>query len=163
MAIIPSYSAFRRRFYTGASPPTRDLDGYATWPLAEIGSGGFTGLEMPTNPATIAFPFNVQVNGGAMDTSAWTDEYDWFLSQRTDVEANQYLVATQWLGTGVPIVHLSFSAVMAIDLTALGAATFPLLTPDELFRLFYNVHIYVQRKSDDAILVGDLGASLFAG
>ena len=94
--------------------------------------------------------FEASCNALAADAVKGTDEYHWYLSQRTDDPAKQYLsiaqkadTAAQSFSGSVSIVHTAF-AVSDLDLTA---ATIYLARRE----LFGHCDLYCQRIADGAI------------
>lgn len=137
----------------------RDVDQVEEYPglrAAEAGrtnlvrSGGFdTGLAGTPVPYGGA-SFQVTANGTATDGAPGTDEYDWYLSQRTDVVAKQYLTFAQKAPAGgntysgtVTIVH------NALATSELGTLTTPSI--EQTTELFKHCDLYCKRLSDGAI------------
>ncbi len=137
----------------------RDTDGRALWPIANVRAGGFdtgvSGIPNPYDPRVA--PYTLTVNAGAADGSPGSDEYHWYLSQRTDSPASQYLSAIAF--TDATSNTYSGSVVLnhtTLAETIFGFTTSDALTPGQLTQLFKYVHLYVQRVSDDAIQWVDL-------
>lgn len=175
--ICHDYEQFRDVFATST---TRDATGRKVWPASELVSsagsatvyvtGGNGNLvhgavgsvqESVGNGAT--FPWMFTVNGEAADSVFGTDEYDWFLSQRTDDVTKQYLSLTrddaEYEDDTTPTTQ---SGRVQLSLTSLGSSTFgTTLTPAQLARLFDHVYVYAQRRSDDAIWCFDCRRILF--
>lgn len=141
-----------------------DVDGLETWPVAIVRSGGFSGGITGTPTPYALTQFELTCNAGAADAVPWTDEYDWYFSQRTDDPAKQLLVATRkpfsggdtYSGT-IQVVHT------ALALTELGFTGVSDFTPQLVVHLFKNVHAYVRRKSDGAIQWLDVLRAMTAG
>lgn len=153
MAIWSNYITFRHHFST--SLVIDPLTGYEEWPLAMVRANGFTDLALP-RPILVA-SFKLTVNpltpgdpdSGADDAVAHVDEYNWYVSQRTDVAARQHLTVSQVTNK---------SGTLQFDITAnaeemIPALTDPLyvLTELDLHLLYRNVWVYCQRIGDDAI------------
>ena len=160
MAIWPNYTTFRHRFSTsGTIDP---ITGYEEWPLAEVGSGGFTTFNVPRPMATAAF--TVTCNGagssviGADDAVLGVDEYNWWVSLRSDVAAEQIVTVAQY--SAAKSGTLQFGVNQTLARALLNSTTFTSATnlETDLVRqlLYRNVWIYVQRVSDDAVQVIDL-------
>lgn len=141
--IITTYTQFRAIFATSS---TLAADGFEVWPVAMLRANGFDGgiTGMP-KPVT-AFPVTLTCNGQAADGGA---AFRWYLSQRTDDTAKQYLYCSQLSATQ--------SGSVVIGLTSLGVAELGLagptaaVTEEQLIRLLKHCDLYVQRVSDDAI------------
>lgn len=137
----------------------RDPDGLEEFPglvAAENGrtnlvrSGGFTGGLVGIPTPYIGAAFEVTVNATGEDAVFGVDDYDWYMSQRTDDAAVQYLTIVQRADAGGE----SFSGTVAIAHTAnatsvLGLSTPP--TPQQVTWLFKHVDLYAKRLSDGAI------------
>jgi hypothetical protein len=140
-----------------------DNDGYETWPILEVRAkaftGGFTGIPQPY----IGAAMTISCNGGAADTVAGTDDYDWYLSQRTDVASDQYLSIVQ----KPDIVGASYSGTVIIDKTANADALIGSgdVSIDDVYKLFKYCHLYVRRKivSSESIQWVDLLKAQVAG
>lgn len=132
-----------------------DPDGVERWPVANMRAGGFTGgvTGMPI-PYVFGLLITLTVNAGVADSVLNVDEYDWYLSQRTDEVSSQYLSMTE-----VPPGASSFSGsvrlVTSTVSNVLGIVDGP-ITPPQTALLFNKAHLYVRRKSDDAIQLIDL-------
>lgn len=140
--VIPTYAAFRAIFALGGA--SEDNDGLLEFPgIAKLRSGGFTGLATPTIGA---FPFTVTCNGGVSDSGF---AFDWYLSQRTDMPANQYLTCVQLDNT-----HSGSVVIDTVDANV--AKLLPGVDPSDytdaanIALILKNCHLYVQRRSDDA-------------
>jgi hypothetical protein len=134
-----------------------DPDGIEGWPVANVRAGGFdagfTGFTVPYD----GNPMTITINAGAADASPGVDEYDWYLSQRTDEASNQYFTIVQAPDSG----GQSFSGSVVLDITTLAQTEFgitpgTILTSAQLVNLFRKMSLYVQRRSDDAIQWVDL-------
>lgn len=143
--ICPTYSVFRAVFALGGAATA--ADGMPEWPVASLRAGGFTGLVTPT---IAAYPFTITCNADAADAVLGVHEYDWYLSQRTDVAASQYLTIEHDVPAKSGRVRINtVGANVARLLPGLSGAQ--LLTTDAQSAIFRNVHLYVHRRSDDAI------------
>lgn len=140
--IIASYSAFRTVFATSA---TLDLAGYPVWPVDKLRINGFAEITGVPRPVTL-FPFQVTCNGNASDGGA---AFDWYLSQRTDVQAKQFLRLTSPDPLKSGTINFGLTGLAH---TSLGISLFvQAITEDNLVRLFRDVTIYCQRRSDKSI------------
>lgn len=143
--IIPTYSMFRNMFATSS---TVAPDGYFVWPVANVNVSAFTGLTKPRYPGFPTFPVELFATGVvAADAVRNTDDYHWYISQRTDDPAKQYLVATN----PTPSPTQSFSGTLRISMTSLGSTLFPTANEERTLGLFRHVDIYVKRISDGKI------------
>lgn len=143
--ICPNYATMRAAFAVGGASVA--ADGHLEFPgTAKLRTGGFTGLATPT---IAAYPFTITCNAGAADAVAGTHEYDWFLSQRTDVAASQYLeiIHSDPLKSGTVRIDI-VDANVALLLPGLTGAD--LLTDASQAIIFANCHLYVSRRSDKA-------------
>lgn len=144
MTICASWPFFRAVFATSASA---DADGMPTWPIASVRANsftnGFTGIGRPIQ----AFPLTVSCNGGLSDIADSTT-FNWYLSQRTDVAASQYMSITHAAGvSGTVTIALTSKCVTDLGLSGVTDS----LTEDQLVRILNDAHLYVQRASDDSI------------
>jgi hypothetical protein len=151
-------------------------DGMEEWPGLTAGqaghsnivraggfNGGFTGIPTPYN----GNGFDVTVNAYGVDATQNVDEYDWYLSQRTDDPAKQYLtIAAPYSHIAVP--PNSLSGTVGIRHTALAEAElFPgavtiVWGVDQIIELFKFCQLYVRRRSDGTIQWADLLKSTFS-
>jgi hypothetical protein len=109
--------------------------------------GGITGVPQPYALAA----FHATVNGNAVDGVPGVDEYDWYLSQRTDTVAAQFLSIVPYTLAVAPATH---SGTVTIQHTALATTELGLASPisdAQLRDLFRSTDIYVRRRSDGAI------------
>lgn len=139
-----------------------DPDGYDRWPVDYVrlaasgfGDAGSTITGIPTPYA--ATQFSVSCNGLGADSVKDTPEYHWYLSQRTDTPANQYLTISQYPNTATD----SYSGTVNIVHTALAETTFGFTGASDFTAamvplLFRHCHLYVMRISDNAIQWVDL-------
>lgn len=139
---------------------TYDNSGWERWPVEymRVGdggapfAGGATGFSAtPYDGSTVL----LTVNGAAADAVYGTDEYDWYLSQRTDEPAKQYLEIVQAYDDVGPT---SFSGTCRVTPTALAEAKFDFVVgagtpidPDVTRMLFRSCDLYVRRVTDQAI------------
>lgn len=154
--IYVRYQDFRPGFALVGAPIA--ADGFPEWPVAKLRSGGFdAGI---TVPSIESFPFNITVNGYAADATFGVDLFDFYVSQRTDDAPSQYLLigpaqndpsgltfspSNTYSGT------ISISLVSANVTKLLGSDTATYTEDENLAKLFKDVHVYVQRRSDKAI------------
>ena len=147
--IVNNYSTFREVFATAS---THDVAGYRTWPSANVGAAGFNS-GMPMVKPVKSFPIHATCNGLATDTVFGVDEYDWYLSQRTDDATKQYLSIVQIEGDATS----TYSGTVTISLTSLAVSALGLadststVSIDNLIRVFKHVDLYVRRRSDALI------------
>lgn len=138
-----------------------DNGGFERWPVGNVnqpgGPGPFAGLSIPWVPLDPAVGIAITVNANAADAVKGVDEYDWYLSQRTDIGANQYLQlfdnpvsATESRSGTVRFAH------NALAVSEFGIAVGTPLTPVQIAKVFNKAHLYVQRRSDKLILFTDL-------
>lgn len=144
MAILGTYGQFRAVFATSALLAN---DGYRIWPVANVNQAGFTGLTKPSSAGFNPFPMTLHATGSLVADSVFgTDQYDWYVSQRTDDPARQMLSITQY-----PPTTSTYSGSIVIDVTSLATSTFGTGTEDAMVGILRHVDIYVQRRSDDLI------------
>ncbi len=146
-------------------------DGYEEWPGLFAGQAGRTNLVRANGFAggfsgipgsAVGQNFLVSVNGQAPDAVAGVDEYDWYLSQRTDDPAKQWLscATAHFLGAN------TYSGTVLIATTALANAELGLgltLTVEQQIEVFRFCHLYCRRRPDGAIQWVDLLKGMFAG
>jgi hypothetical protein len=149
MTIYTKYAELRHNF-SGLS--TTADDGFKTWDDSLYGAGSFSGLDLPTNPNTLSFPFQITVNNEDADAVLGVDEYDWYLSEPGKADGR------------TPRLSITQSVPSPPTASTSGTVSIDRLDGDvlELDRLFFGCLIYVRRKSDGAFLVGDLYESLFS-
>jgi hypothetical protein len=134
----------------------RDVDETEFWPselhpttdLIRSGgfTGGFTGIDKPYGGTTMT----VTCNAGAADAVFGVADYHWYLSQRTDDPASQYLTCVQKADAG----GSSYSGSVEIHrtglaVTELGIAIIPTMAQNR--ELFNYVDLYCKRVSDGSI------------
>ncbi len=135
---------------TGATYYT---DGAETWPTALVRANGFSSTwSLLPRPLTIC-PAQLTVNGLVTDAVAGSS-YRWYLRQRTDIAADQWLaiVHANPLATGTVAITITDAGVAALGL---ATATTKMST-DQQFRLLRNVTVFCRRDSDGAIQFVDL-------
>ncbi len=142
--VLLTFPGFRAAF----SPSGNDGDGYPTWPVDKVRITGFnaglTGIPRPITAFSTGLV--ISCNGVAVDGGA---AFDWYLSQRTDDPARQYLAMRQHTDTR--------SGTVLLTTTATGRAAVGMALPnspineDQATRLFKDVTLYVRRVSDGAI------------
>jgi len=131
----------------------RDLDGHPPWPVDLLRAGGFSGGITGVGQPILEVPFTMSCNGGAADSVAGTDQYDWYISQRTDDPARQMLAVSAYAPVGVP----TYSGSVVVGVTALGvaraglASAASLISHDQMVLLFKHVTAYCRRRSDGAV------------
>ena len=127
-----------------------DSDALERYPVANVRAGGLAPISGWTVPYDTAL-MTLTVNAGAADAVDGVDEFDWYVSQRTDDPDLQYLALA------TPAAYpLSYSGSLTMIHTALAESEFNIatgqaLTPSQLALLFKHVSVYVQRRSDKAI------------
>ncbi len=157
--ILPNYTSFRAVFSVTGTP---DVSGYEAWPSAKVRSGGFvntvTGLPSAIIPSS--FLFAPTCNGHATDAVPGVDDYDIYVSQRSDIIAEQYWTVFPY----IPVSDTMWrSGSLGMIRSDLGFAKYPdPLTEDSLIALYKHVTIYWKRRSDGAIQVSDLTKSAFS-
>lgn len=142
------------------SSAQHDHDGLETWPLALVRSGGIGAITGTPTPYAFA-PFFPTINAIATDAVPGVDEYDWYLSQRTDDPTKQLLTIIPYPATlGLPgqtysgtiyLAHSPLAALSEVILTGLADTT-----PEKIPVLFKYAHLYCRRRSDGAIQWIDL-------
>ena len=132
-------------------------DGMERWPVELVRANGFDGgiSGIPT-PYIAAGGGNIllTVNASAADAAFGVDEYDWYVSSRTETEADQYFNSTS-----IPTLYpFSFSGSMRLEqnVPTIAAGTgwdaVPgNLTPALNVKLFKYTDVYCRRRSDGAI------------
>lgn len=142
--IYRSYSSFRYGFAT--STVLRALDGYEYWPANMVRANGFDDGIAIAKPIT-SMPFALSVDGLALGS---TFLYDSYLSQRTDVTADQYLQVTEASGyTGSWLLDLTEMAREKFGLSPSAASVD--VNEDQLIQALKHCAFYVKRQSDGAI------------
>lgn len=131
----------------------RDVDDLPNWPLVDVRGlgfdGGITGMPAPYTGLNVT----LTANSTAADSVAGTDEYHWYLSQRTDEPARKLWNITPYVdGTSN-----TYSGSVIIGPTALNVANYDLsVDSDDLAAVLRHVHLYVMRITDGAIQWLDL-------
>lgn len=131
----------------------RDNDDLPTWPVSDVRGlgfdGGITGMSAPYTGGTIT----LTANSTTADSVAGTDEYHWYLSQRTDDPAKQLWLITPYVdGTAN-----TYSGSVILGPSALNLASYDLsIDSEDLSAVLRNVHIYCLRVLDGAIQWLDL-------
>lgn len=115
--------------------------------------GGLTLVSVQDSDFETRFTANV----GAADAAMGTDEYDWWLSDRTEVSANRLLSLTQKAASGSSTYSGTVDvSLTALAVTALGISLPGTLTTQQLVHLFKYAHLYCRRRSDGAYQWVDL-------
>ncbi len=153
--------AFEGPLTSSLHSATYDVDGVEAWPtnLIRIGNTGtvfnaITGTQKPVK----VIPFTLTANGGAFDAAAGVDEYDWYVSQRTDDMSTQYLNVTRAVESpsntrsGSILINLNSNAVTKFGLVD----AFTISTDAQRVGIFRDVWVYVRRRSDGAIQLVNL-------
>ncbi len=153
MTVLALYTTMRSVFNIGAGT---DVAGYEIWPSASVRAAGFddgfTGVTKFSG--TYTFPKTISVDGGANGA----DAHDVYLSQRTDIPADQYLSLTSVAGkSGSWSLALTANAVARLGIAT--AAT-P-LNHDQTIRTLKHCTLYCQRHSDNAIQLVQLYNAVF--
>jgi hypothetical protein len=150
---------------TAEGPVTANLLGYWEDPDGVIECpGALSHLQLVAPPSALTLTLDVSSNfkstvtwgAGSADAVFGTDEFDWYLSQRTDDLAKQWLLLEQKPSVGTS----SFSGTVVVTPSALAISEFGLsganLTLQQLIYLFRFAHLYVKRRSDGIIQWFDL-------
>jgi hypothetical protein len=133
-----------------------DPDGQPEFPGATssqnlVRANSFDGGLAGTTTTYDGVAVTITANAGAADASPGVDEYDWYLSQRTDDPSRQYLSLTQRPDEA----GQSYSGTVYLEHTALATSVYGVssgdITVDAFIRMLANVHLYCRRKSDGAI------------
>ena len=130
-----------------------ELDGMEQWPLAKFHTAGFDAAPTLSAQPFSPLPITVSCNAGVTDAVAGTT-YKWYLSQRTDVYARQYLTTTHADSTKTGTVSLALTS-LAVTTLGLAGATSP-LNAGQRTQVFKHCRLFVQRASDRAIQAYDL-------
>jgi hypothetical protein len=159
--IVPSYNLFRAMFAPGASPGP---GGWEAWPGSSViyppGEAGFN-LRLPTDltPQTVILSVNSTGPGldGADDATPWVDEFDWYVSQRTEIAGQQPLNVRSY---NQAHLNLSNTKSGTIYLSPLRYVDFSLVPPavrsEDLANVYRDVFVYVRRRSNGHIMWGGL-------
>lgn len=135
----------------------RGNDDLPEWPLSNVRAnsfdGGIVGMPAPYTGLVITLVANGTAGSPTADAAAGTDEYHWYLSQRTDEPARQLWSATPYVdGTSS-----TYSGAILIGPTALNASLYDLsIDSEDLAAVLRHVHLYCLRISDGAIQGLDL-------
>lgn len=154
--ILQKYVDFRAAFALVGAPIV--ADGLPEWPAGKLHTltPNFDSYEITAilEAPSPGFPIILSVNMFAADAVPGVDEYDFYLSQRTDNVAKQYLSVAPYLGSG-------HSGSVVIDVVSANVAKLlPGVTDyrdDATLKiLLKNCHFYWQRRNDKAILWGHI-------
>jgi len=144
--------------YTGEA---FDVDGLETWPTQSLRINGFNNtLAGVRKPGVAGIPMVVTANNYQADAVFNADEYDWYLSQRSDLAANQAFTIVQRPNVG--FVSFSGTVHIALLFAKFGKLGNERFSPSDIIRFFKHTHLYVQRRSDKAIQWVDLLRKLTA-
>ncbi len=142
--VLLTFPGFRAAF----SPSGVDGDGYPTWPIDKVRitgfNAGFTGIPRPVT--TFSTGLVISCNGQASDGGA---AFDWYLSQRTDDPARQYLAMRQRTDaqSGTVLLTTTPTGRAAVGMAMANSP----INEDQATRLFRDVTLYVRRVPDGAI------------
>lgn len=143
--ILTTWSQFRAAFMPGAPI---GIDGVEEWDAAMVDQAGF--VNSITFPQFVSFPYDIEVDPGP-DAVPGTDEYHWYLSQRTDDVTKQYF-EVQRNDAGFP--GITNSGRIRLVRTALSTSLYPVVgtaSTSAVIALFKNLDVYVYRVSDGLI------------
>lgn len=121
-----------------------------------------TGVTLPVSPLTGS---NMTCNAGAADATPSVDEYDWFVSQQTPVDAARFLtIAETVLPDGITPVSGTINVVAsAIAISELGIVTANGFTSLQIANVYRDCVAYVQRRSDNAVQLVHLERATTSG
>lgn len=141
--IIPTWSQFRAAFAVPLAPIAND--GLPEWPAANVDQPGFVNSITFEDP--ISFPWFIEVDPGP-DAVSGVDQFDWWLSQRSDVVSHQYWQLQR--NDDLPVV--TNSGRIKLVPTALAISLYPdgFDIAAQLV-LFKNLDLYALRKADGLI------------
>lgn len=142
--ILQRYQDFRMAFAdVGAATAN---DGFKEWPVGRVRASGFS--SSLSIPVIQSFPITITCNAQASDAVAGVDEYDWYLSQRTDTPAIQYLSLAA-VANKSGTVTLDVTGQVANLLPGVNSSDY--VSDHNLALICKHAAIYVQRRSDKAI------------
>ena len=144
-----------------------DRDGYEEFPgpfghTNLVRSGGFSGGFADIPQPWAGVQFSTSVNAWTADAVPGVDEYNWYLSQRTDDPAKQYIEITQYANPLFP--GNTYSGTVKIDDTALAASELGIslpVTPTQISEVFKHCDLYCIRVADGAIQWANLLEEMF--
>lgn len=146
--ILLRWIDFRNAFAENTTP---GIDGVPTWPVDRVRADGFDdGFSGIGRPIT-AFPITVSCDSEAVTT---VDAFHWYLSQRTDDAAPQWLSITQSNPAQSGTVTISLTSKCVTDM-GLNSTT-DSLNDGQLREILKHCSLYVVRTSDTAIQWVDL-------
>lgn len=151
--IFVRYQDFRPGFAEAGAPLV--ADGFPEWPYAKLRSGGFSNSFAFSSGAN-QFPMDVTCNAFAADATLSDDDFDWYVSQRTDLTGNQYFTVDPFAAnkSGSITIDVVDATVKALipSLVGLNASDLraALANQAHLKLLFRDVAFYVSRRSDKA-------------
>lgn len=131
-----------------------ETDAMEQWPRSKMHTAGFDAEPTMSAQPFTPLPITISCNGGVTDAVAG-DTYKWHLRQRTDVAANQYMTCSHADSTKTGTVTLALTSLAVTEL-GLGATTDP-LNAGQRAQLLKHCRLFVQRASDRAIQMYDLG------
>ncbi len=142
-----------------ATSATLANDGHPVFPEAEHTNQDFSLSGATKYTASFAFPKRVQmwaVGGTLVDSG---EDHHAYLSQRSDVAANQWLTLSEYnTTTDIWTLTLTDECTEALGL----ASKESVLSEGNLRRILKGVYLYTQRISDDSIRVCDLTRLVFS-
>lgn len=160
--ILSQYTDMRAAFAPGAPPA---LGGFETWPIASVVySPGLPGFNLLLPPDLTQVGLYLCVNGttagqaGADDATPFADEFDWYVSQRTDGLGKPFDVLS-WNQANQGQANTKSGTIVLVlrDGQYLDSTVTPPLIRSENFSAVYrDVEVYVRRRSDGAIMWGNL-------
>jgi len=132
-----------------------DVDGIDIWPASYVRagafSGGFSGIDKPYTGAQMI----ITINALAYDSVWGVDDYDWYLSQRSDDPTRKYLD----IAPAPRTASGTRSGTILVEHNALATAEYGTISTPSMaliHELFAYTYLYVQRRSDKAIQWVDL-------
>jgi hypothetical protein len=132
-----------------------DVGGFERWPVDLVDHPPLPQIEGADLPYD-GTPMTIHVGAG-VDATPGVDEADWYVSQRSDDPAKQYLAVTQTAASpgqtrskAIDLIHTPLAE------SEFGVALGVRPTPDQLINLFRYVHIYFRFRSSSRIKWVDL-------
>ncbi len=152
MSIVARYTDFRSIFAEGGVDPnaTMALDGMQPWPVDLVRANAIPEIEYALGSTDMS-PLSIilSINAGVVDGGA---AFDWYVSQRTDDPARQWLVTIPVDGTrsGSIIIEITDVGLAQLGLARLSGEL-PPMTADQIATAIKFVDVYCLRRSDGAI------------
>lgn len=142
-----------------------DPDMYPTFAIGSVRAAGsgfgdtgttIVGFPTPIDLSSGNYSMEITCNSFDPDAGFGVDEYNWYLSRRTEDTTKQFISIAQKAPDSDTYSGTVIITPTALAISFLASVDGPKNTPPVIRRCFKNMHLYVRRLSDGAIQWVDL-------